>query len=313
MTDFAPYPNLGKLVAEVIAAWPKHAVFVENSFAGREQAVMEATEQLAGAVVALSATVDGGLPALCANYRDMCENIVLPEDLYFRRNGEYRLKSFEDAARECYDNTELMTVYMNGLLVSNVIWDNHARAFSNFVHDFLPSLGAGTRLLEVGPGHGFYLHFAAQHANVATLTGWDVSQVSANATRHALEVLGTQKSVDLKVQNLFMAGEPPADAKFDAIVLGEVLEHLEDPRAALRALARWLRPGGQIWINVPVNSPAPDHIYLLGSVEEVNALVRESGLEVASANAFPMSGATLEKAVKRKLAISCVLRAVHPS
>jgi len=313
MIDFSPFPNLGLLVSKVVEAWPKHALFVERSFEGRPQDVMEATEQLAGSVVGLAVTVDGGLGTLCEDYRYMSEHIVLPEELHFRRYGEYRLKSFDDADRECYSNTAMMTRYMNGLLVSNVIWDNHARSFSNFIHEFLPGLGEGTRLLEVGPGHGFYLHFAAQHAKIAALTGWDVSPVSVAATRHALEVLGTPKHVDLMVQNLFLAGEPDAEAQFDAIVLGEVLEHVEDPLAALRALTLWLRPGGQIWINVPANSPAPDHIYLVRSVEEASALVREAGLELLREHAFPMSGATLEKAVKRQLAISCVLTAARPA
>ena len=309
MIDLSPYPKLAILVDQVLEAWPKHATFVERSFEGREPAVMEATEKLAGAVVALSATVDGGIKTLCDDYRYMSEYIVLPEELYFRRNGEYRLKSFEDANRECYANTEMMTRYMNGLLISNVIWDNHARSFADFLHAFLPSLAPGTRLLEVGPGHGFYLHFASQDDRVASLTGWDVSPVSVGITRHALDVLGTTKSVDLKVQNLFLAGEPTDEQKFDAILLGEVLEHVEDPRAALRALSGWLRPGGKIWINVPANSPAPDHIYLVRSVEEASALVRDAGLELVRECAFPMSGATLEKAVKRQLAISCVLTA----
>lgn len=312
MIDLSPYPNLAVLVARVVEAWPKHETFVERSFEGRSGDVMEATEQLAGAVVSLAVTVEGGLATLCDDYRYMSEHIVLPEELYFRRHGEYRLKSFEDANRECYANTEMMTRYMNGLLVSNVIWDNHARAFSNFVHEFLPELGEGTRLLEVGPGHGFYLHFASQHPHVAALTAWDVSPVSVEATRHALDVLGTTKHVDLKVQNLFLAEEPAEDAQFDAIVLGEVLEHVEDPKAALQALARWLRPGGRIWINVPANSPAPDHIYLFRSVGDASTLVLDAGLELVHSHAFPMSGVTLEKAVKRQLAISCVLTAARP-
>jgi SAM-dependent methyltransferase len=43
------------------------------------------------------------------------------------------------------------------------------------------------------------------------------------------------------------------DASFDAAVCAEVLEHLDDDRAALAELARVLRPGGLLLVTVPAN------------------------------------------------------------
>ena len=78
-------------------------------------------------------------------------------------------------------------------------------------------------------------------------------------------------------------------------------------------LARHLKPGGYVWINVPANSPAPDHIYLVDSPEAACDLVRDAGFEVADWTAFPMSGTTLEKARKRKTAISCIVLGRKPT
>jgi SAM-dependent methyltransferase len=46
---------------------------------------------------------------------------------------------------------------------------------------------------------------------------------------------------------------PFEDASFDAAVLGEVLEHVEDDLAGLTEVARVLRPGGIVAISVPAD------------------------------------------------------------
>jgi 2-polyprenyl-3-methyl-5-hydroxy-6-metoxy-1,4-benzoquinol methylase len=303
------YPHVETLVAEVLAAWPEHRKYVDKSFLGRSEQVMAASDRLSDAIIQMSERAPGQLRALCDDYRYMSNELVLPEELHFRRHGGYRLKKFEDANRECYSNTELMRRYMNGLAISDVIWNNHAATVSEFAFNYLPSLKAGAEHLEVGPGHGFFLYFAAADPRVARLTGWDISPTSVEHTRRVLEILGVKKEVDLKVQDLFQAGSPPPGTGFDSIVMSEILEHLEDPHLALRSLSAWLRPGGKIWINVPINSPAPDHIYHFRDVEETHKMVRSCGLRIVDHSAFPMSGATLEAAIKRKLAISSVITA----
>jgi len=47
---------------------------------------------------------------------------------------------------------------------------------------------------------------------------------------------------------------PFADDTFDAINLGDVLEHMEDPAAAIRELVRVSKPGGAILINTPLKT-----------------------------------------------------------
>jgi 2-polyprenyl-3-methyl-5-hydroxy-6-metoxy-1,4-benzoquinol methylase len=305
MIGLADFPSLDALIARLLALWPDHAVYVERSFEDRSPEVMATSEQVASCVMKLAARAPGGLDQLCDDYRFLCEKIVLPEEFYFRRHDRYRLSSFEDALRECYANAPYMARYMNGLLLSNVIWANHAHAISSYISEYLPSLKPGAHLLEIGPGHGLFLYFAAADPSVGSVSGWDVSPTSIEHTRNALDVLGISRPVTLTLQNLFAAeaGTP----QFDAIVMSEILEHLEEPVAALKAAAQWLRPGGSIWVNVPANSPAPDHIFLVNSPEHACEIVRDAGLQVRASHAFPMTGTTLEKARKRKLAISCVV------
>jgi len=303
--EFAGYPALSQLISYLLEVWPDHRKYIEKSFADRSAELMDTSEEVATCALRLAEHMPQGLHGLCDDYRFLCEKIVLPEEIYFRRSGRYRLSSFEEAYRECYANAPYMTRYMNGLLLSNVVWNNHAQAISCYRREYLPSLKPGHEFLEIGPGHGLFLYFAARSSNASTISGWDVSPTSIQHTRRALEVLCVARPVDLLLQNLF--GAQQDGRRFDAIVMSEVLEHLEDPVAALKAAMGWLTPGGTIWINVPANSPAPDHIFLVQSPEHACDIVRAAGLTVISARAFPMTGATLEQARRRLLAISCVI------
>ena len=121
----ADYPALSTLVAQQLAQWPEHRPFLQSSFKGRSAATMGVSQSLSAAILALAQDTPGGLTTLIDDYRYLCEVITLPEEIYFRRHGRYRLTRFEDANAECYSNAEFMARYMNGLLLSNVFWANH--------------------------------------------------------------------------------------------------------------------------------------------------------------------------------------------
>jgi SAM-dependent methyltransferase len=79
--------------------------------------------------------------------------------------------------------------------------------------------------------------------------GFEVT--SADASGVAVEVLRRRLAGDVQQANV--SALPFADSSFDGAVLGEVLEHIEDDRAALTELRRVLRPGGVLALSVPAN------------------------------------------------------------
>src|SRR5205085_1371454 len=140
-----------------------HERYLRVNVGERDEALLGFSEELSAIVCALGRGHAGdegqdGLASLVADYRFICEKIVLPEELYFRRHGTYRLKTFEEAYRTVYSDRAFMTRYMNGLLVTDVIWINHCRCMMNYRQDFLPRLKPGASLLEIGPGHGLLLY-----------------------------------------------------------------------------------------------------------------------------------------------------------
>ncbi len=301
------HPAITRLAEHLHAFWPEHRSFLEKSFAQRTPAELNVSNSLADAILRLAPHEAGGLDGLCADYRFLCEDIVLPEEIHFRRHGRYRLDKFEDANRECYANAPYMARYMNGLLLSDVFWANHASAFAYFVNSYLPRLKPDSRHLEIGPGHGLFLQFAANSPTIGTTEGWDISPTSLAKTEAALSHLGVPTMPQLRLRDLFETERDADEGLFDSVTLSEILEHLEDPSAALAAVREVMAPGAMLFVNVPANSPAPDHIFLFNSLAHATEIVRAAGFAIADQAAFPMSGTTLERAAKHKLAVSCVV------
>lgn len=291
-------PHLATLVLQLLDAWPEHQTYIRRSLDGAVDIPL--CEELAGMIVRLAGD---GLPGICIDYRWTCDRL-LEEEIYFRRTGAYRLSSFAEAERHVYGRPDFMAPYLNGLLLSHLVWAHHRGIIGHYRDRHLPT--SSGRHLEVGPGHGLLLHYAIRSGRFEAVHGWDVSPTSLEHTANALARLGSP-AVTLEQCDILAA---PTDAKcFDSIVASEVLEHLERPAEALSHLRDLLAPGGRLFVNVPVNSPAPDHIALFKTPEEVVELVAGVGLAVEDTAFFPVTGYSLERARRTGSTISCAVTA----
>ena len=101
-------------------------------------------------------------------------------------------------------------------------------------------LGGG-RLLEIGPGAGALL------SDLAALGfACEALETSEEAFRLAAELNPGAR--------IARAPEAEWSGAFDALVACEVLEHIEDDRAALEEWRGWLRPGGHLILSVPAHA-----------------------------------------------------------
>lgn len=104
-------------------------------------------------------------------------------------------------------------------------------------------VGFDRDVLEVGAGAGHVTAVLAARGN--RVTAVDIDPVAlGEAAPHAVAV----HAGDLDVTPL---DELVGPGPFDVVLLGDVVEHLRDPVAALRAARRVLRPGGAIVVSVP--------------------------------------------------------------
>jgi 2-polyprenyl-3-methyl-5-hydroxy-6-metoxy-1,4-benzoquinol methylase len=108
------------------------------------------------------------------------------------------------------------------------------------------------RLLDAGCGHGLLLDEA--RARGFEVVGLEISRhAAAHARGLGLEVL------EIPLEEFAV----PAESRFDAIVLADVIEHLADPQAALDRCVELLRPGGVLCVVTP--DPASPVARLAGS------------------------------------------------
>jgi SAM-dependent methyltransferase len=122
-----------------------------------------------------------------------------------------------------------------GVLATRVLRTLYGLRVSRWAH-LKPE---GASVLEVGCGPGLMLA-------AFRLRGWRVFGIERNeaAAETARQTLGPN-TIATSMDGF------PADARFDLIVLFQVLEHIGEPLALLRKCARRLAPGGLLIANVP--------------------------------------------------------------
>jgi len=302
----APYPAVARIAEAVLKAWPEHDKYMVRSLAGRGAPALETTALLADAALILAGD---RLDEIARHYRWTCDRLR-EEEIHFHRTGAYRLSTFAEADAEVYSNADYMAKYVDGLLFSQVLWSNHARSCDFYFRETPRHLRAGGRLLEVGPGHGLMLYLALRDFGLTAATAWDLSAVSIDQTRHALDLLGVRDAT-LAVRDI-MAIEPGSET-YDLVVLSEILEHLEDPKAAMRAVRGLVAEDGLVFVNVPINSPSPDHLYLMENLDDARALLRDTGFEIVAEDAFATQNHPLDRALRNRISVSvCMLGRPDP-
>ena len=115
-------------------------------------------------------------------------------------------------------------------------------AYTSWIFDLVEPF-LGPKVLEVGAGHGTFTELLARAGRTV---------VASDLSDRCVSVLEDRFSESPDVE--IISGSIDAASgrgPFDAAVLINVLEHIEDDRGALRQLASLLEPGGRVILWVP--------------------------------------------------------------
>lgn len=286
------------LITEILERNPLHKQFLERSLAFLTQAERERVETILEYLAGL-----GRSTAYIAECYTTVVEDTFAEQMYFMRHGEYRNSSYAEVADSVYHDRQYMDKYMYGLIVTAFLWPNHIE-IARFFSKHLP-LDTPGKYLEIGPGHGYFMATAASRGAFNSLLGVDISEASIEQTRALLSKFAPNAADRCELRQCdFLDAETLGAGSFQTVVMGEVLEHVEQPDAFLRRIHELARDDAFIYVTTCINAPAVDHIFLWRSTDELEALIEACGFRIREVLRLPYEGKTLAEARELKLSIN---------
>jgi SAM-dependent methyltransferase len=164
------------------------------------------------------------------------------------------------------------------------LFELHAAMLRKLDRLFGERIPAGARVLDAGCGRSLFTEIRAQ---------WPFTIVAADVEHGLLR----ERKAGFPDVRWVVAGALPlpfADAAFDAVFAGELIEHLVDPAQGLAEFRRVLRPGGTLILTTPnrlrlanladrsERPYSPDHLSEL-SYDELRRLLPAQGFAVEHA------------------------------
>jgi SAM-dependent methyltransferase len=119
-------------------------------------------------------------------------------------------------------------------------------------------------ILELGIGHGYTTRLFNEHFNrhvVVEGSPLVIEQFESDNNPESIEV------VEAYFENF------ETDEQFDVVLMGFVLEHVDDPELVLERFRRFLKPGGRVFIAVPNAKSMNRRLGLaMGKIDDIYSL-----------------------------------------
>ena len=219
------------------------------------------------------------------------------------KNDKYPLDDQCQAFEQIYNSKQEMQSYMVGLALSQYLWRTHHEMFNHLKDTLQANKKKIHNYLEIGPGHGLFFKEAIKTiGNDCNYTAIDISKTSLDLTKSIISFFEFNDN-EINYINDDMLKMKTSNS-FDFIVMGEVLEHVEQPKSLLDKLYTLLDSNGLAFLSTCVDCPTIDHVYHFKSVDEIRLLIEELNFAIISEKVLPVEELPMNEITRRKITIN---------
>jgi 2-polyprenyl-3-methyl-5-hydroxy-6-metoxy-1,4-benzoquinol methylase len=197
------------------------------------------------------------------------------------KTGRYPYSTFEEVQKYVYDDPKRELTgpwYMMALFFSQIFWVTHYKVNKFFLNEVCTNRKPHGRILEVPAGTGIFISNFLERNKAWHGAALDISDSAIDFARNTFRVYRIGDSRVSLIQDDIYKFEP--EVKYDVILCGEFLEHLEDPLGALKKLYSILDDDGELFLTVAIYAAMIDHIYLYKSAQEVRGQILSAGFAI---------------------------------
>ncbi len=229
-------------------------------------------------------------------------NDMFKSQIKFMRTGEYPVSDVTDTINDIYNDESKMLSYMIGLALSQYLWSTHYEMFKHFSCSILENKGSITKYLEIGPGHGLFLKNAINVLdNDIKITAVDISKTSIKVSKSIINYFYLLKNINFVNADML---DLDINSTYDFIVMGEVIEHVENPESLLIKISKLLDKNGKAFLSTCVNCPMIDHVYHFRTVDEIRKMFHDCGLIIETERVLPVEELSMNEIINKKVTIN---------
>ena len=168
-------------------------------------------------------------------------DIVVCEDCGFVFNDVENSNKFDEYYSNYKFNTNFSIPTDSNYDITKEKRESRHVTSVNFI-EYSANIDKSTKILDIGCSYGATLSVLKERG-YTNLSALDLDSTCVNY----LNNIGI-KSI---VGSIFTDNLPEYENEFDLIILGHILEHLHEPKKAIKNIRKWLKPNGKIFIEVP--------------------------------------------------------------